>query len=574
MTGSMEAPPRGDPLGDESALPITGWWPRILLAIQSKVAVASLVCAAGILVGVALRLRQFLANRSLSQDEAMLALNVVHRPFPDLFRQLDFLQGAPAGFLALQRLAVDVFGNNEYSLRLVPFAGAIVALVLLFFLGRVAILPEGVPLAVVLFAVSDPIIYWSAHGKPYAIDVLAAVVVLWLGLRLLQPSAKTRDFVLFAIVGSIAIWISNPSVFVLAGVSTALVGGALVRRDRHKAMLLAATSGAWLGSFAVFALTLLHNYGSLQKIECPTCFAGSGTGTGSALSGNNLNSLRGSLGELRYAAGIPHFLDRGNNDAGLIIFVIAAIFCLIGLRSLARRRPEVAVALPLPLVFMLIAWGIHKYPTLGRTQLFLVPGFLLLFAEGLTYAFATSRRAFSRAAVVISGAAIAVSLAILSLGHAAHVTSVEDVRSVLGYLAGKQRPGDTLYVYYASEYQLRYYLECRCGGAVIERARSRGLWPLRPGPGGHDEFAPALLSVPPHLIVGRFRGRQASKYVSDLEALRGRQRVWFLLSSLETPRRALLLRALNDLGSRHASFSVGAGKDQAAVYLYDLRGGH
>jgi Dolichyl-phosphate-mannose-protein mannosyltransferase len=565
----MEAPPRGDPLGQESAGPITGRWRGISLADESRVALARLICAAAVVVGIALRLRQLLANRSLSQDEAMLALNVVHRSFLDLFRQLDFLQGAPALFLVLQRLSVDAFGNNEYSLRLLPFVGAVLALVLLVFLARVAVLPAAVSVAVVLFAVSDPVIYWGARGKPYAIDVLAAVVVLWLGLRLLNPAARLADVVAFGLVGVAAVWLSNAAVFVLAGVSTALVGGALLRKDRRRAVLLGAAGGAWVVSFAVFAVTYLRNFESLQKVECPTCFVGSATGT-TTISGRNVNSLRASFGEFRYAAGIPHFIDRGNNDAGLIILAIALVFCGIGLWSLAHRRPEIGVALFLPLVFMLIAWGLHKYPTLGRTQLFLVPSFVLLVAEGLVFAFASSRRALPRLAVALCGSAVAIAMLAPSLGHTAHTQSVEDVKSVLDYLARQQRPSDTVYVYYASQYQVRYYIECGCAGAAFEDARRAGLWPLRPGPGGHAEFAPAMLSVPPHLIVGRFRGRDAGAYVSDLDALRGRKRVWFLLSSLETPRTTFLLHQLDLRGTRRASFSLGSGKNRAGAYLYDM----
>jgi hypothetical protein len=569
MTGSMEAPPRGDSLARQSVGPITGRWPGVSLPDEARVALVRTVCAAAVVAGIVLRLRQLLANRSLSQDEAMLALNVVHRPFPDLFRQLDFLQGAPAGVLAVQRLTVDVLGNNEHALRLLPFAGAVLALLLLVFLGRVAILPAAVPVAVVLFAFSDPVVYWSARAKPYSVDVLVCVVVLWLGLRLLEHAVRDRDVALFALVGVAAIWFSNPAVFVLAGVSTAIVGGALLRRDRRRAILFGAASSAWLVSFAVFAVTYLRNFESLQKIECPTCFVGRATGT-STVSGQDLNSLRASFGEFRYAAGIPHFLDRGNNDAGLIILAIALIFCAIGLWSVARRRPEIGIALLLPLVFMLIAWGIHKYPTLGRTQLFLVPSFVLFVAEGVVYAFAASERVFSRLIVAICGSAVAIAMVAPSLAHATHTQSVEDVKGALAYLAHHQRRGDTVYVYYASEYQVRYYIECRCAGAAFERARDAGLWPLRRGPGGHAEFAPAMLSVPPRLFVGRFRGRDPAPYVADLEALRGRERVWLIFSSLETTRREFLLSRLDGLGTRLRAFRIGEGKDAAAVYLYDL----
>jgi hypothetical protein len=78
-----------------------------------------------ILVGVALRLVEYFHNRSIWWDEAMLALNVLHRTSGQLWRPLDYDQGAPIGFLLLERAAVDTLGQSELALRLVPLAAGI-----------------------------------------------------------------------------------------------------------------------------------------------------------------------------------------------------------------------------------------------------------------------------------------------------------------------------------------------------------------------------------------------------------------------------------------------------------------
>lgn len=61
-----------------------------------------------IVVGMALSVAQFVANRSLWHDEACLALNIVNRSFLDLTQPLDYAQGAPLGFLMPEKLAVQV----------------------------------------------------------------------------------------------------------------------------------------------------------------------------------------------------------------------------------------------------------------------------------------------------------------------------------------------------------------------------------------------------------------------------------------------------------------------------------
>ncbi len=47
-----------------------------------------------IFLGVALRLAQYLANRSLWLDESYIALNIVQRSFSQLLQPLDFNQAA------------------------------------------------------------------------------------------------------------------------------------------------------------------------------------------------------------------------------------------------------------------------------------------------------------------------------------------------------------------------------------------------------------------------------------------------------------------------------------------------
>jgi hypothetical protein len=526
-------------------------------------------CYGALAAGLVLRLVQLLANPSLSQDEAMLAINVVDRPFSGLGHRLDFLQGAPIGFLAMEKFLVNALGNNEYALRLVSFVAGSLALVLIVRLAKMVLTPAAVPLAIVLFAFSDPLIFWTSAAKPYAVDVLVAVVVLSIGVWILQRPYRVKGIAFFSIVGAIAIWFSNPSVFVLAGVSTALVGGAIVRRDWRRVVILSVASLAWVASFMAFGFTLLKNLSRLQNSACTTCFPiGSGPGSSPTL---HVSALRDSLGEFRYTAGIPHFLQRGENDVGLLIFFIAIAFCIVGLRSLSARQPVIALALLAPLLFMLIAWALHKYPTLGRTQLFLIPSFVLLLSEGLTYAIGTVRRTPIRAAVAVCTVAIAVAMAAPSIGHLAHPRQFEGLKPVLNHLAMEQEPGDTVFVYYHAEYALRYYLECHCAGRDFEKAQASGLWPTRPAPGGPDAWAPALMSVPPRLIIGPYRGPDPSRYTADIDSLRGRKRVWVLVSNLTDEDRGLLLHEFKRRGTLRTAFSVGK-SDHAVVgaYLYDM----
>jgi hypothetical protein len=537
-----------------------------------RLPVAWLASIAAVGIGITLRLLEFFRNRSLSLDEAWLALNIMDRSFDRLFGQLDFNQAAPQAFLVVQKTIVEALGGSEYSLRLFPFLAGTLGLVLMVFLARAVVTASAVPLAVALFALSDPLIYYTTSNKQYAVDVLIATIVLLVGFRFGDRPYEAAAALGFAGVGATAIWLSHSSVFVLAGVSAALMFGSLTRRQWRRARNVAVASGAWLVSFGLFFLTALDNVGAIQRSlsTTPGAFSAPGpTDPGALTSG-----VRTSLGAFRYVAGIPHFLERGEGDAGVVIALVVGVFCIVGLISLVATRPERGLALIGPLVFMLIAWGLGEYPLLGRTQLFLAPIYVLLLAEGVVFLTKKARHLGARTATVIAAAIVGATLTAPAVAHAVRPKAFHEMKPVLEYIAREERADDSVYVYYTAQPQLRYYLECGCAGSRFEAAKSAGRWPLRPGRGGPGQWAPVLRSVPPKLIVAQYRGIYPSSYMSDLDALRGRKRVWLLVPGIQQSTRTTLLRELDRRGTRRATFGVGDVGDFATavvVYLYDMR---
>src|ERR1700730_12530170 len=176
-----------------------------------------------IFFGVLLRLTQYLSNRSLWLDEANLALNIVSRSFLQLPKPLDNNQGAPIGFLMLERSAVQLFGPGEYALRLFPFLCGLISLLLFHRLARQSVTPKAVPIALGLFATSAPLIYYSSEVKQYSGDV-AIALVLWSAAMYYASCRLTLGrVVLFGILGAVSVWFSHPATFVLAGIGISLV---------------------------------------------------------------------------------------------------------------------------------------------------------------------------------------------------------------------------------------------------------------------------------------------------------------------------------------------------------------
>jgi hypothetical protein len=532
----------------------------------------AVVSGAMLAIGIILRIRELLANRSLSQDQAQLALNIMDRPFARLFGQLDFNQAAPPGYLAVEKLVVEGFGNSEYSLRLFPFLAGTLALVLMLFLARAVVSPPAVPLALGVFAFSAPLIAYTASDKQYAVDVLMTVVVLLVGFRIGDHPREISALILFAGGGAAAVWVSHASVFMLAGVSFALFSWSLAKRQWRSAASVAAASIPWLASFAVFASTTLGAVEGIQRSlgGSPGALAGSGTADSEALG----TGIRTSLGAFRYVAGIPHFLEYGNDDAGQLVALIVAALCIFGLASIRASHPERALLLIAPLGFMLIAWALDRYPLLGRTQLFLVPIYVLCLGEGAVRASSKARATGTRAAAVVVTGTVGAVLAAPAVKHVANPAEFNEIKPVLEYIAMEEQASDRVYVYYTAQPQLRYYLECGCAGSRFEAAKKAGLWPLRRGVGGPSPWAPAMRSVPPRLIVGQERDRDPESLEAQLAALRAGTRVWVLLPEVEQSTRASLVRKLDQIGTRRTTFAVGdvgAFKSAVVVYLYEVK---
>ena len=542
---------------------------------------ANLITLGLIAVGLVVRALRLEDNHSLTQSEAMLALNVHALSVAELFtRRLDYLQGGPPGFLVTQKVMTELFGWSEFAHRLFPFVAGSVALVGMYFLARAVLAPFATVIAVAIVSLSEPLVDWAVQGKQYSIDVLATIATLLIAVAVAGRSRVDVTTVAAFTAMALVIWFSHAAVFVTVAVATVVVAGALLRRRWRHALMLAGALAVWGVSLLVLAVVHLDNLNALQGacvgtvgdcVDVAPSEPGSPSDPGTpAFELDDTASLRDSLGELRYVLGIPHFISRGSADLGLFLVACAVgLFALGAWSFVRRRRYEVAAVLLLTIALQMTAWQLGKYPMYGRTQLFLVPIFALLIAEGAWYLRNRSSRVSSSLAVGMT-AAILVSLTVHTGRYVVQPPHWEDVKPGARYLSERWRPGDSVYQWYTAQYQLRYYMECECAGEAFQASRGRGLWPYAPAAGGPPEFSPALRSVGPTFVVPRFRGRDAEPYLDDLKRFQGRARAWFFLSSLEDDRTRAVEARLDSLGRRVEGYEAGQGKGAVRVLLYDL----
>ena len=475
-------------------------------------------------IGSLLRLREYLFNRSLWYDESMLALNIINRSPTDLTKPLSYFQVAPIGFLWLEKLSVHYLGSSEMALRLVPLLSGIVSIFLFAAVARHFLSTNVVPIAVGLFSISQPLIYYSAEAKQYSTDVALTLLLYLLLSPFLEASVGFVHVILVALIGAVIIWCSHPAVFVLAGVALSVLWTAARRRDSFLLILTVIPAAVWACSFLLFYTfslrrasndPILLDYWKDAFMPLPPS----------------------SLADLSWFESA--FFKTFSFPVGLAATGIAAVAATLGTIELRARSLSKFLSLLLPIVLALLASSMHLYPFQGRLLLFLVPSLLILVAAGFDLIKCKTWKAFPLLNTLLLGFLLFAPLA-EAARHLVKPRGLEEIKPVVKYVGQHMVFGDTLYCYYGAEPAFEYY-------------RERGL------------IAPIK-----QLMGVKWIGN-LQLYKLDSDKLRGQKRVWVLFSHVSSvagvDEEIFFVDHLDQVGRRLDTFHTTG----ASVYLYDLR---
>jgi hypothetical protein len=485
-----------------------------------------------IVIGIVFRLRQYFVNRSLWSDEACLALNLVNRTLSGLTRPLDYVQGAPIGFLFIEKLFIIIFGNKDYILRIFPLISGILAIYLIYRISRKYIGTAGI-FAVLLFSLNWQLIYYSSEVKQYSSDVMIALLLVYLSGNCLGGSARLKDFALLGLAGMVAIWISHPSIFFLAGIGLALILEKIIRKDYAPLAWILALGIAWIAAFGIEYLVSLRylianddlqGYWMKAFMPMPPW--------------SNPNWFVKTYYSLIY-------MSVSRTD--LILAIIFPVLFFIGSLSLWVRYRNFAVIIISPFFMALAASALQKYPLKDRFMLFLVPLVLLIISEGLGRIYLFFAKCDRKLAVIFY-AIPALVILWLSIPGVFHNFMApykgEDIKPVMGHIKENRTQDDIVYVFHSSIYAFNYYApfyDLDTGNII------RG-------------------------IDGPKRKLVLEQFFNDVEALRGNSRVWFIFSAVldcggcEGDKQQFYLDYLDSLGVRMDSFNAPG----ANGYLYNL----
>jgi hypothetical protein len=521
--------------------------PRVLWAIAAWAVIA---------LGAVVRVAEWLDGSSLWVDEASLALNITDHSFVGLLGDLDFLQAAPVGFLLAEKLVGTVFGYGEHLLRLLPLVAGLGSLLVFSRLTRHFADGAGRVIALLLFALSPPLVRYSAELKQYSFDVLATVVILLVVLSYRRRPLDARSLAVLSLVGGTAVWFSQASVFVLAGAFGALAFEAALGRDLTRLRRILVPGAIWGTAFAASYLLSKPNVDRIKASPDSTY----------TLDFDGLSWYPRTAEHL----GVLLFDIEGNRlSVGYGVVAVAGLLAITGVYRLLRDDWFKAALVLLPVAAAMAAATLHMYPLSGRFALFALPLTALLVGSGVTYMRSTI--ATSPSGRALAGVATAV-IALFVLVQTPSLMSrqkTEDVLPVLEYVRTNWHSGDVLYVHEGSEDATAY-------SALVHGVNVRDghtLWRAVRGPAVDGIVSQSLASRQPEIVVGRLSDDGRLALADDLPRLAGDPRVWFIFSHgarYENDRFVDELPAnvqlLDRAGSRLDEFH----RSGAVAYLYRL----
>jgi hypothetical protein len=486
-----------------------------------------------LLFGTALRVREYLVNNALNEDEAALGLNIINKSVVELFGRLESNQVAPIGFLLLEKIAVTLFGTTEYSLRLVPLLFSLASLVLFCEVARRYLTGAALLFALGLFTSSAYLINYGAQVKQYSGDVATALAVTLAALYLAGQTQTFKQIAWFASLGAAVVWFSHPSVFVLAGAGSTLGIAAIWRRDWRRLTRLAVACVIWSISFLASFLVSLR---------------GVSLNTGLERSWDAKNTFMpfppSSIADLKW---FPETLVRFfTNPLTSPVPAIAIAVLIIGFFAAYRTSRQRLLLLTLPVLFALAASGLHMYPFGKRLILFLVPTVILLIASGIQV-FLTGP-VFVRLVGVVLALVLVLKPVAGAASHARRAQSGRDIRNIMSYVNKQREPGDLTYFYHGQRDAFRYYAP-RVGF-------------------GEDQY---IIGNDPPVKVPK---RAATLLIFetdklDLDQLRGRGRVWIVFANARTYKgvseEEFMCEYLDGFGRRLDQHQ----RPGIAAYLYD-----
>lgn len=429
-----------------------------------------------ILLGILLALINFLNNRSLWLDEAFLALNIVNKPVHELLAPLDHNQVAPIGFLVIEKFFAALFGNTDWSMRVLPMVAFLASIPLIASIVSQLTANKKVGLfSAAWFSLSYWSIYFSSEVKQYMSDVFICLTITFLVLSFLE---KRKGYYGLILAGVLSVWFSNIAVILLFSGGLLLLYNAVKTPDQllFKTILLL---GCWVFSFGVYYFFFIHDHPS-EKYMLAYWEKSGAFFPQDVFSSLFYSSL------LKKTSAYFSLLGAGKFGLATLPFLIA------GLIHLGKKKLILLFALPV-IIHLALAY-LKMYPFSLRLILYLQPLLILVITVGVYRIFST--KALRPLQTIALSGILVLNLSLIALRG--FPIEREEIKKSISHLNKKASPTDQLFIYSSAsmaflfyESNLAVYPAIKANNNIIFHKSSRNDW---------TQYDKAIREIPPHPV--------------------------------------------------------------------------
>lgn len=317
-----------------------------------------------LVLGAALRLALYLSRPSLSIDETSYALDIGTQTFVHLLAPLESLQTAAPLFHWGIKLLTQLAGMNEYALRAVPLAAGLLVPYMMWRVGCRVVGEPAALFAATLAALAPTLVQYSVIVKPYITDAAISLALIDCSLSVLEQPHVSRAWWRLAGAGILAVLGSVPAPLLLSGVAAAVFLGAPAARWRLAACLV-----VWVAAFLPLYAAL---YRPVAASEYMQEFWGASFFAPAHWRGWQL------LGRV-----VVQSLVARPAPLPLVLAVIALVAAGFWMVARARGR-GIAALLGIPVLMVLVASALQRYPLSARLLVGITPAILLCCAAAVT----------------------------------------------------------------------------------------------------------------------------------------------------------------------------------------------
>ncbi len=339
-----------------------------------------------LIISAIFKIKYYLMNGIFSGDESNLVIPLLqHHIHNILFQYNEVGELAPPFFFFIQKTISNIFGINEYSLRILPLLASILSTIIFTFTAQKFLKKKlSIIIAVFLFSINMALFEYSAMFKPYSTDVLITTTLIYLcvndKIKLFNFKDKSiLNILCTTLFFSFLFLTSMSAIFIIP----ALLLAVLIKELLNKS--IKAVKNIIITSILNFGVITIYYYYFLSKLNHQEYLH--------YLWKQDYGFFPNTHKEL--ATLFNFFFDDASYWGITNNFVIACMFLLLLLGLTAyiidivkNHEKNLCFSLSIiliPILGMLLAGALGIYPFQHRIILFLLPLFIILISKNFDF---------------------------------------------------------------------------------------------------------------------------------------------------------------------------------------------